>query len=124
VAPRPCRTAPTRLRHGRDPTRSRSHHGDVQLDNLLQDRDGRWLLIDWDRASHGPRELDLAFAVPDHFHDPDTERAEFSGAYGYDLTAWTGWTLIRDLTELHSLAGYLRRAATNPAARRTPQQPP
>jgi Phosphotransferase enzyme family len=29
-------------------------HADVQPDNLLQDRDGRWLLIDGDRASHGP----------------------------------------------------------------------
>jgi thiamine kinase-like enzyme len=28
-------------------------HADVQLDNLLRGRDGRWLLIDWDRASHG-----------------------------------------------------------------------
>jgi thiamine kinase-like enzyme len=92
-------------------------HADVQPDNLLQDRNGRWLLIDWDRASHGPRELDLAFAVPDHFHDSATERAEFSAAYGYDITTWTGWTLIRDLSELHSLASYIRRAATNPAAR-------
>jgi len=92
-------------------------HADVQPDNLLQDRDGRWLLIDWDRASHGPRELDLVFAVPNHFHEPDRDRAEFSAAYGHDITAWTGWTLIRDLTELHSLAGYIRRAATNPAAR-------
>jgi thiamine kinase-like enzyme len=92
-------------------------HADVQPDNLLQDRDGRWLLIDWDRASHGPRELDLAFAVPDHFHDPDIERTEFSVAYGYDIATWTGWTLIRDLTELHSLASYIRRAAANPAAR-------
>ena len=91
-------------------------HADVQPDNLLQDRDGRWLLIDWDRASHGPRELDLAFAIPDHFHEPDHDRAEFNTAYGHDITAWTGWTLIRDLTELHSLAGYLRRATTNPAA--------
>ncbi|MDQ3150704.1 MAG: aminoglycoside phosphotransferase family protein [Actinomycetota bacterium] len=92
-------------------------HADVQPDNLLQDHDGRWLLIDWDRASYGPRELDLAFAIPDHFHGPDSDRAEFSAAYGHDITAWTGWTLIRDLTELHSLAGYIRRAATNPAAR-------
>ncbi|HKR48172.1 MAG TPA: phosphotransferase [Pseudonocardiaceae bacterium] len=92
-------------------------HADVQPDNLLQDRDGRWLLIDWDRASHGPRELDLAFAVPDHFHDPDTERADFSGAYGNDVTSWAGWTLIRDLSELHSLASYLRRAVTNLATR-------
>ncbi len=91
-------------------------HADVQPDNLLQDHDGRWLLIDWDRAGHGPRELDLAFAVPDHFHELDRDRAEFSVAYGYDITAWTGWTLVRDLSELHSLAGYIRRAATNPAA--------
>jgi hypothetical protein len=92
-------------------------HADVQPDNLLQGSDGRWLLIDWDRASHGPRELDLVFAVPDHFHDFDIERTEFSAAYRYDITTWTGWTLIRDLTELHSLASYIRRAATNPAAR-------
>lgn len=92
-------------------------HGDVQPDNLLRDGTGRWLLIDWDRASHGPRELDLAFAVPDHFQDPDAERARFSAGYGYDITTWAGWTLIRDLTELHSLAGYVRRAATEPAAR-------
>ncbi|MCA1671785.1 MAG: aminoglycoside phosphotransferase family protein [Actinobacteria bacterium] len=91
-------------------------HADVQPDNLLQDHDGRWLLIDWDRASYGPRELDLAFAVPDHFHEPDRDRAEFSAAYGHDITTWTGWTLIRDLTELHSVAGYLRRATTNPTA--------
>lgn len=92
-------------------------HADVLPDNLLQDPDGRWLFIDWDRASHGPRELDLAFAVPTHFHKPARARAEFSAAYGYDITAWTGWTLVRDLSELHSLASYLRRAPTNPATR-------
>lgn len=92
-------------------------HADVQLDNLLHDRSGRWLLIDWDRASYGPRELDLVFAVPDHFHESDADRAEFSIAYGYDITTWTGWTLIRDVAELHSLASYIRRATTNPAAR-------
>ncbi|MGH8964099.1 MAG: phosphotransferase enzyme family protein, partial [Actinomycetes bacterium] len=92
-------------------------HADVQPDNLLQDHDGRWLLIDWDRASHGPRELDLAFAIPDHFHESDTARTEFSIAYGYDITTWASWALIRDLTELHSLASYLRRAAANPAVR-------
>ncbi|MGH3936924.1 MAG: phosphotransferase enzyme family protein [Pseudonocardiaceae bacterium] len=111
----------TRLQHAYDTTATPLGrgliHADVQPDNLLQDSDGRWLLIDWDRASHGPRELDLVFAVPDHFHDPDTERTEFSVVYGYDITSWTGWTLIRDLSELHSLAGYIRRAATNPAAR-------
>ncbi|MGH3430550.1 MAG: phosphotransferase family protein [Mycobacteriales bacterium] len=109
------------LQHAYDTTRTPlgcGHiHADAQPHNLLQDRDGRWLLIDWDRASHGPRELDLAFAVPDHFHEPERDRTEFSAAYGYDVTTWTGWTLIRDLTELHSLAGYIRRAATNPAAR-------
>lgn len=114
-------THAARLQHVYDTTTTRLGrgliHADVQPDNLLQDRDGRWLLIDWDRASHGPRELDLAFAVPDHFHEPDSDRTEFSAAYGYDVAGWAGWTLIRDLTELHSLASYIRRATTNPAAR-------
>ena len=29
-------------------------HADVQPDNLLQDHDGRWLLIDWDRELRPP----------------------------------------------------------------------
>jgi aminoglycoside phosphotransferase (APT) family kinase protein len=114
-------TQAARLQHAYDTISTPLGHGlihaDVQPDNLLHDRSGRWLLIDWDRASHGPRELDLAFAVTSHFHDPDTERAEFSATYGYDITTWTGWTLIRDLTELHCIASYIRRAATKTAVR-------
>ncbi|MEU6585912.1 aminoglycoside phosphotransferase family protein [Nocardia sp. NPDC046763] len=90
-------------------------HADAHTENAVHDRRG-WVLIDWDNACLGPRELDLVGCLPDHFHTPPDERAEFVTAYGLDLLDWPGWTLLRDLTEYHSLGSYIRLAATTPAA--------
>ncbi|MFI2477810.1 hypothetical protein [Nocardia xishanensis] len=60
--------------------------------------------------------LDLVNGLPDHFHQPQHERERFAAAYGYDLLDWPGWTLLRDITELHSLGAYIRLAPTKPAA--------
>lgn len=90
-------------------------HADAHTENAVHDRDG-WVLIDWDNACLGPRELDLAGSLPDHFHAPLDDRAEFVAAYGLDLLDWPDWTLLRDLTEYHSLGSYIRLAATTPAA--------
>lgn len=50
---------------------------------------GRLLvLIDFDHAAHGPRELDLLFAAPDHFHEPAADRDAFTRAYGRNLLTW------------------------------------
>jgi len=116
VAHHPRRAAAACLRHDYHPSRARSHPRRRPTRQRAPRPRGRWLFIDWDRASHGPRELDLTFAIPTHFRKPDNDRAEFSAAYGYDITVWASWSLIRDLSELHSLAGYIRRAPTNPAA--------
>jgi Ser/Thr protein kinase RdoA (MazF antagonist) len=90
-------------------------HNDAHTENLLHD--GRtWVLIDWDQACYGPRELDLRTALPDHFHEPADDRRRFLDAYGYDLLAWPEWPLLRDITELHSLGSYIRLAPTKPAA--------
>lgn len=92
-------------------------HGDVQPENLLHDpATGRWVLIDFDHTAHGPRELDLRFAAPDRFQYPPADRAAFTRAYGHDLLSWSGWTILRDLSEAHSLSSYLRRAPSTPAA--------
>lgn len=64
----------------------------------------------------GPRELDLLTGLPDHFHEPEADRATFRAAYGYDLTHWPSWTLLCDIAELHSLASYIRLASSKPAA--------
>jgi Ser/Thr protein kinase RdoA (MazF antagonist) len=92
-------------------------HGDAHTENLLHDSTAdRWLLIDFDHATHGPRELDLLFAAPDHFHEPAADRDTFTRAYGYNLLTWPGWQTLRDISEAHSLASYIRRAPTTPAA--------
>ena len=86
-------------------------------ENLLHDpATDRWVLIDFDHAAQGPRELDLLFAVPDHFQEPAAARDSFTRAYGYDLLHWPGWITLRDISKAHSLASYIRRAPTAPAA--------
>jgi Phosphotransferase enzyme family len=84
-------------------------HGDAHSENVVLGGNG-WVLIDWDQTCLGPRELDLVTGLPDHFHVPARERTAFLEAYGYDLTRWPGWRLLRDITELHSLASYIRLA--------------
>lgn len=92
-------------------------HADAHTGNLVRDPDnGHGLLIDWDGACLGPRELDLLSAIPDHFHEPDADRVRFLTAYGYDILDWPGWTLLRDVAELHTLGAYIRLAPSKPAA--------
>lgn len=91
-------------------------HADAHSENLVRDPDGHWLLIDWDNACLGPRELDLLTGIPDHFHEPEADRHRFLTAYGYDILGWPGWTLLRDITELHALGAYIRLAPSKPAA--------
>ncbi|WP_063711857.1 aminoglycoside phosphotransferase family protein [Nocardia sp. BMG111209] len=92
-------------------------HADAHDENVII-HDGRWVLIDWDNACFGPRELDLVGTLPDHFHTSRSERAEFVGAYGYDLLEWADWPLLRDITEYHSLGSYIRLAPSVPQAAR------
>jgi len=90
-------------------------HADAHRENLVRHNSG-WVLIDWDQTCIGPRELDLLTGLPDHFHEPETDRTAFLTAYGYDLTQWPRWMLLRDIAELHSLASYIRLGPTKPAA--------
>lgn len=90
-------------------------HADAHEENVVQ-ADKDWVLIDWDNACYGPRELDLVGTLPDHFHVPRADRAEFVRAYGYDLIEWPEWTLLRDITEYHSLGAYIRLAADTSGA--------
>lgn len=92
-------------------------HGDAHPDNLLHNAaTSRWVLIDFDHAAYGPRELDLLYAAPDHFHTPATDRDTFTHAYGHNLLTWPDWHTLRDISEAHSLAAYIRRAPTTPIA--------
>lgn len=90
-------------------------HADAHRGNTVDGESG-WVLIDWDATSTGPRELDPVGTIPAHFHEPDCYRQQFTAAYGYDILTWPGWTLLRDIVELHSIGSYIRPAADNPAA--------
>lgn len=87
-------------------------HGDAYPGNTLWDGD-RALLGDWDEVGTGPRELDL---VNTHqgarFGRSLTERGAFNAAYGYDVTAWPGFPVLREMRDLHTLGSYIRLADT------------
>ena len=85
-------------------------HGDAYPGNTLWDGD-RALLADWDEVGTGPRELDLANTHQGtRFGRPQAERAAFAAAYGYDLTAWPGFPVLREMRDLHTLGSYMRLA--------------
>ncbi len=85
-------------------------HGDAYPGNTLWDGD-RALLGDWDEVGTGPRELDL---VNTHqgarFGRPQTERDAFTTAYGYDVTTWPGFPVLRQMRDLHTLGSSIRLA--------------
>ncbi|MGH3935912.1 MAG: phosphotransferase [Pseudonocardiaceae bacterium] len=87
-------------------------HGDAYPGNTLWDGD-RALLGDWDEVGTGPRELDL---VNTHqgarFGRPRAERDAFTEAYGYDITTWPGFPVLREMRDLHTLGSYIRLADT------------
>ncbi|MCA1673509.1 MAG: aminoglycoside phosphotransferase family protein [Actinobacteria bacterium] len=85
-------------------------HGDAYPGNTVWDGDCP-RLGDWDEVGTGPRELDL---VNTHqgarFGRTALERQQFTNAYGYDVTAWSGFPILREIRDLHTLASYIRLA--------------
>ncbi|MEW1914127.1 aminoglycoside phosphotransferase family protein [Kitasatospora sp. NPDC085895] len=88
--------------------------GDPQHRNALHHLDGA-VLCDWDTACHGPAELDLVTVEihcrrfgygPSHYQD-------FAHTYGFDVTSWSGYTVLRDLRELRMITTNAKRAAAN-----------
>jgi aminoglycoside phosphotransferase (APT) family kinase protein len=95
-------------------------HNDAHLGNLLTDEGSPYgyVLADWDSACAGPHEIDLVQegAPGNRFGESTDLRQAFSHGYGYDISNWPGWKVLRELRDLHSLAAYIRTAPTKPAA--------
>ena len=87
-------------------------HGDAYPGNMLWDGD-QVILGDWDEVATGPRELDLVniYLQGKRFGRPKAELDEFAAAYGYDVTAWSGFRVLLDIRSLHTLGSFIRRAA-------------
>ncbi len=84
-------------------------HGDAHLGNLIRAADGRVLMCDFDATSVGPAEWDLvpvAVGRARFGHDPQAHR-DLARGYGFDVTAWEGFAVLRAVRELKLVTSVL-----------------
>ena len=94
-------------------------HGDAWRGNLLRGRNGSAVLADWDAVSVGPREIDLTPTLQaPRFGLSPPEADAFAAAYGYDLRAWEGYPVLRNMRELSTTTALLRNGHADADARR------
>jgi thiamine kinase-like enzyme len=91
-------------------------HGDANVGNVLQDDDGRPVLIDLDSFAIGPREWDLVQTAM--FYDrfgwhTRSEYNAFVAIYGFDIMSWPGYPVLRDIRELHMVTWLTQNANTD-----------
>lgn len=96
-----CRQVDARFRQLRFVLPCGFVHGDAHTGNLMGEP-GRAVLIDLEAAATGPREWDLVsvamararFGLPEHAY------IRFVELYGFDVTGWDGYGVLRDMREL------------------------
>jgi hypothetical protein len=93
-------------------------HGDATVANLIPGPDGP-VLCDLDATSLGPREWDLTPVAVGHlrFAGNTNNQALLASAYGFDVTAWAGFPVLRRLRELQLVTSVAPVLASNPALR-------
>ncbi|SFO15648.1 phosphotransferase enzyme family protein [Amycolatopsis rubida] len=93
-------------------------HGDAHPGNVLPGPEGP-VLCDFDSSCVGPPEWDLTpLAVGrDRFGDPPARYAEFAAAYGFDVTVWPGFSVLRAVRELKLTTSVLPILRSHPPVR-------
>ncbi|SNQ51449.1 Phosphotransferase family protein [Frankia canadensis] len=84
-------------------------HGDAHLGNLIRTADQGVLLCDFDATCLGPAEWDLVPVAVGHLRfgrDPRSHR-ELADQYGFDVTAWAGFPVLRAVRELKLVTSVL-----------------
>ncbi|MFE7720541.1 phosphotransferase enzyme family protein [Nocardia rhizosphaerihabitans] len=92
-------------------------HGDAWEGNVVTTDAGVTTFLDLERASVGPPEWDLVSTAIKHssFRWISAERyGAFCDAYGYDVTAWDGFQLLRDIRELRMTCMAAQAAGSDP----------
>ncbi|MGP2438626.1 phosphotransferase enzyme family protein [Streptomyces sp. JW3] len=92
-------------------------HGDAHRGNILCDG-SRALLIDYEAVAIGPRAWDLvptAIAV-DRLGLPPGDYADFVRSYGFDVTQWHGYPVLRTTRELGMTTWLMQNAQSGAAA--------
>lgn len=86
-------------------------HGDAYPGNTLWNGD-QVVLGDWDEVARGPRELDLTNTHQGvRMGRSAAELRAFTSAYGWDVTTWPGFPVLRQIRDLHTLGAYIDRAS-------------
>ena len=91
-------------------------HGDAHTNNLLTDH-GQVVLIDFENAAIGPREWDLlpiAIGV-ERYGRPERQYREFADTYGFDVRAWPGYPVLREVRELTMTTWIMQNIGESPA---------
>jgi aminoglycoside phosphotransferase (APT) family kinase protein len=93
-------------------------HGDAHLGNLIAGPDGP-VLCDFDSSCIGPPEWDLtplAVGVV-RFGVPPGRYRELARTYGFDVTRWSGFPVLREVRELKLTTSVLPIMNSNPGVR-------
>lgn len=88
-------------------------HGDANVGNVLLDENGKPVAIDLDSFAIGPREWDLIqtaiFYNRFGWHSKEEYRS-FVEVYGFDILQWSGYSVLRDVRELHMVTWLMQNA--------------
>ena len=93
-------------------------HGDAHLGNLIAGPDGP-VLCDLDSLCAGPPEWDLTPMAVGRLrlgHPPERFQ-QLTKSYGFDVTRWSGFPVLRDLRELKITMSVLPILRSNPGIR-------
>ncbi|NBE84456.1 phosphotransferase [Micromonospora rubida] len=99
-------------------------HGDAHTGNILLPAPGDGaiarsepLLCDLDGLCIGPQEWDLVPTAhgATRFGRSPADYQGFVDAYGFDITAWTGWSVLRRIRELQLVTSTIDALAGRPA---------
>ena len=77
-------------------------HGDPHIKNIMVSN-GSTVLIDFERFAWGQPEWDLSLTATEYRTAgwwTDAEYATFASAYGYDITTWSGFDVLRAVHEI------------------------
>ncbi|PRX47817.1 phosphotransferase family enzyme [Prauserella shujinwangii] len=93
-------------------------HGDAHPGNVIVGPDGP-VLCDFDSSCAGPPEWDLTpLAVGrERFGDPRTWYDSLARAYGFDVTTWSGFAVLRAARELKLTTSVLPILRSHPSVR-------
>ena len=92
-------------------------HGDAWSGNVVVTAGKTSVLLDLERCSLGPPEWDLVSTAVAYVTTAKIDTSEWTAyceAYGYDVTTWEGFEILRDIRELRQTTMAIQVAATDP----------